>query len=283
MGKSSPGKVRGKEQNLLLNHHTESFVCREKVYPWLYAVGILFGELLVIKNLRAGEMVQLVLLGALLLQAAFYTARKGAGLEAIAAKFYLALTLAPLIRILNLSLPLAVFPLTYWYAVVSFPLLVGAVVVAQINGYRRKEIGLGWGNKNLLFHLLFGLTGLPLGLIEYLILRPEPLVPVLSLPDVFLPALILLVCTGFTEEFIFRGIMQKAASDLLGQKTALILVGFIFAILHVTHLSVIDVVFVFGVAVFFSTVVRRTGSLIGVTLAHGLTNIALYLILPFYF
>jgi hypothetical protein len=218
-----------------------------------------------------------------LLQAAFYTARKGAGLEAIAAKFYLALTLAPLIRILYLSLPLNVFPLTYWYAVVSFPLLVGAVVVAQINGYRRKEIGLGWGNKNLLFHLLFGLTGLPLGLIEYLILRPEPLVPVLSLPDVFLPALILLVCTGFAEEFIFRGIMQKAASDLLGQKTALILVGFIFAILHVTHLSVIDVVFVFGVAVFFSTVVRRTGSLIGVTLAHGLTNIALYLILPFYF
>ena len=282
----------------MLNHHTESFICWEKVYPWLYAAGILLGELLVIKNVRTGEIVHLLLLGALLFHAAFYTAgedlsacnlpaqagaQAGAGFRTDAAKFYLALALAPLIRILNLSLPLAVFPLTYWYAVVSFPLLVGAVVVAQINGYRRKEIGLGWGNKNLLFHLLFGLTGLPLGLIEYLILRPEPLVPVLSLPDVFLPALILLVCTGFTEEFIFRGIMQKAASDLLGQKTALILVGFIFAILHVTHLSVIDVVFVFGVAVFFSTVVRRTGSLIGVTLAHGLTNIALYLILPFYF
>jgi len=106
---------------------------------------------------------------------------------------------------------------------------------------------------------------------------------VLSLPDVFLPALILLVCTGFTEEFIFRGIMQKAASDLLGQKTALVLISFFFAILHITHLSAVDVVFVFGVAVFFSAVVWRTGSLIGVTLAHGLTNIALYLILPFYF
>ncbi len=267
----------------MLNHQIASFICREKIYPWLYAAGILFGELLVIKNLRAGEMVHLLLLGALLLQAAFYAVREGAGLEAKTAKFYLALTLAPLIRILNLSLPLTVFPLMYWYAVVSFPLLVGAVMVARINRYRRKELGLGWGNNNLLFHLLFGLAGLPLGLIEYLILRPKPLVPLLSLPDVFLPALILLVCTGFTEELIFRGIMQKAARDFLGQKTALILVSFIFAILHVTHLSVIDVVFVFGVAVFFSVVVWRTGSLIGVTLAHGLTNIALYLILPFYF
>ena len=282
----------------MLNHHTESFICREKFYPWLYAAGILLGELLVIKNVRTGEMVHLLLLGALLLQAAFYTAgedlsacnlpaqagaQAGAGFRTDAAKFYLTLTLAPLIRILSLSLPLAVFPLTYWYAVVSFPLLVGAVVVARINGYRRKELGLGWGNKNLLFHLLFGLTGLLLGLAEYFILHPHPLVPVLSLPDIFLPALILLVCTGFTEELIFRGIMQKAAGDLLGQKTALVLVSFIFAALHITHLSAVDVVFVFVVAVFFSAVVRRTGSLIGVTLAHGLTNIALYLILPFYF
>jgi len=43
------------------------------------------------------------------------------------------------------------------------------------------------------------------------------------------------------------------------------------------------IVFALGSAVFFSTVVRRTGSIVGVTLAHGLTNIALYLILPFYF
>jgi len=283
MGKSSPGKIRGKEQNLLLNHHTESFICWEKVYPWLYAAGILLGELLVIKNVRTGEMVHLLLLGALLFHAAFYTAGEEAGFRTDAAKFYLALTLAPLIRILNLSLPLAVFPLTYWYAMVSFPLLVGAVVVARINGYQRKEIGLGWGNNNLLFQLLVGLAGLPLGLAEYFILHPHPLVPVLSLPDVFLPALILLVCTGFTEELVFRGIMQKAASDLLGQKTALVLVSFIFATLHITHLSAVEVVFVFGVAVFFSAVVWRTGSLIGVTLAHGLTNIALYLILPFYF
>ncbi len=282
----------------MLNHHTESFICWEKVYPWLYAAGILFGELLVIKNLRAGEMVHLLLLGPLLFHAAFYTAgedlsacnlpaqagaQAGAGFRTDAAKFYLALALAPLIRILNLSLPLAVFPLTYWYAVVSFPLLVGAVVVARINGYQRKEIGLGWGNNNLLFQLLVGLAGLPLGLAEYFILHPHPLVPVLSLPDVFLPALILLVCTGFTEELVFRGIMQKAASDLLGQKTALVLISFIFATLYITHLSAVEVVFVFGIAVFFSAVVWRTGSLIGVTLAHGLTNIALYLILPFYF
>jgi membrane protease YdiL (CAAX protease family) len=38
--------------------------------------------------------------------------------------------------------------------------------------------------------------------------------------------------------------------------------------------------FVFGVSVFFSWIVSRTGSLLGVTLAHGLTNILLFLVVP---
>lgn len=47
-------------------------------------------------------------------------------------------------------------------------------------------------------------------------------------------------------------------------------------------LSWIDVVFVFVVALFFGWVVKKTGSLFGVTLAHGITNIVLYLIIPFF-
>ncbi|MBC7325562.1 MAG: CPBP family intramembrane metalloprotease, partial [Moorella sp. (in: Bacteria)] len=128
---------------------------------------------------------------------------------------------------------------------------------------------------------LVALCGLPLGLLEYLILRPRPLTPALAFQELWLPALILLVCTGFTEEFIFRGLLQRAAALAAGPRFALYYVSFIFAVLHITHRSVIDVIFVFAVALYFGWIVQKERSILGVTLAHGLTNITLYLIWPF--
>jgi membrane protease YdiL (CAAX protease family) len=63
----------------------------------------------------------------------------------------------------------------------------------------------------------------------------------------------------------------------------IIYVSYIFAILHIGFLSWIDVVFVFGVALFFGWVVKKTGSLLGVTLSHGITNIILFIVAQFYF
>ncbi len=57
----------------------------------------------------------------------------------------------------------------------------------------------------------------------------------------------------------------------------------LFTVMHLGFLSLIDVVFVFLVALFFGRVVKKTGSLLGVTLAHGATNIILHLIAPFFF
>ena len=91
-----------------------------------------------------------------------------------------------------------------------------------------------------------------------------------------------MVTTGFVEEFIFRGVLQRSAWERFGWR-GLIYVSSLFAILHIGFLSWVDVVFVFGIALFFAWVVKRTGSLLGVTLSHGITNITLYLIAPFLF
>ena len=61
----------------------------------------------------------------------------------------------------------------------------------------------------------------------------------------------------------------------------LVYVSALFAVLHIGHLSVADVMFVFLVGLVFASLVRRTGSLFGVTLAHGATNIGLFLVFPF--
>ena len=84
------------------------------------------------------------------------------------------------------------------------------------------------------------------------------------------------------EEFIFRGVLQRAAVGAFRGR-GIVYVSRLFAVRHVGFLSWLDIIFVFGVALFFGWVVKQTGSLLGVTLAHGITNTMLFLILPFFF
>jgi hypothetical protein len=129
---------------------------------------------------------------------------------------------------------------------------------------------------------MVGLTGIGFGLLEYFILAPEPMVAELSWQTALLPALILILSTGFVEELIFRGILQRAAVESFGG-WGIVYISSLFAILHIGFLSWVDVVFVFAIAMFFGWVVKKTGSLLGVTLSHGLTNIILFIVAPLLF
>lgn len=192
--------------------------------------------------------------------------------------FVLSLAFAPLIRILSMSLPLTRFPILYWYLITSVPLFAAVWAAGRSLGYSWRGMGLtlrGWP-----LQVVVGASGLAFGAVEYLILRPEPLAPELSWQSTWQPALILFVCTGLLEELIFRGLLQRSAGDTLG-RWAVPYVAMLFAVLHVGYKSLLDVVFVLLVGLYFGWVVERTRSLLGVTLAHGLTNTMLFLVMPF--
>jgi membrane protease YdiL (CAAX protease family) len=193
-------------------------------------------------------------------------------------RLLLALVFAPIIRLVSMSMPLAGFPLVYWYLITSLPLFVAAVIMANL--LRLDRAGIGISLRAFPVQLLVGITGLAFGYIEYQILRPKPLAQAFTWQDLWLPALILLVSTGFVEELIFRGVMQRVAVETVGRWKGFLYVAALFAVLHVGYLSVLDVLFVFGVALFFGWATLETGSIVGVTLAHGLTNIVLFLIVP---
>jgi len=196
---------------------------------------------------------------------------------------HLVLSLAPvpLVRIISLGMPLVNIPQIWWYPIIYAPLLVAAIVVVRTLGLRAREVGFSFSSFPV--QLAVGLSGLLFGVVEYLILAPEPMIIELTWQEVWLPALIFLMCTGFVEEFIFRGVLQRTAVEVFGGWWGIIYVSLLFAVLHIGFLSWIDVIFVFAVALFFGWVVKKTGSLFGVTLAHGITNILLYLVVPFFF
>ncbi len=192
----------------------------------------------------------------------------------------LSLALVPLVRIISLSMPLANIPGIWWYPIIYVPLLVAAVMVVRIFDFRARDVGLSF--RLFPFQLAVALSGLMFGVAEYFILKPEPVVIELTWQEIWLPALIFLVFTGFVEEFIFRGVLQHTALEVFGWR-GIIYVSLLFAIVHLIHGSVIDIAFVFVVALFFGWVVKKTGSLLGVTLSHGIANIVLYLVVPFFF
>jgi hypothetical protein len=255
-----------------------------RAVPWLYALVIGGIELLVgLVNAQVGLILHFILLFVLLAHAVvlFTRGTKGkTGPNILGYNFYLTLTLVPFIRILSLSMPLVSFSLPYWYLIVGTPLFAAAFLVIRLTGYHARDIY--WQVKNLPLQLALGFIGLPLGIIEFHILHPAPLIKTFNFAQIWLPALILLIFTGLAEELIFRGILQKSAGEYLKKRMALFYVSFLFAVMHITHLVTLDVFFVFGVALVFALLVWKTNSLLGVTLAHGLTNIILYLISPFF-
>ncbi len=240
--------------------------------PWSYLGLLTLAEIVTATvnaqiglGLHALLLVWLVLHGALGRQ----TAERGLAL---------AMVVAPLIRLLSLSLPLTSFPQMAWYPMVAAPLLLTAFIIVRQLNLSADSLGIRPGN--LVVQLMIASGGMGLGAIEYAILQPAPLVNQLSWEVLILPILSLVIFTGFNEEFVFRGLLQAVSLPVLkGQ--ALIYVSLVFAVLHIGYLSILDVGFVFAVGVLFAYIVKWGGSILGVTMAHGLTNVMLFLIMPY--
>jgi membrane protease YdiL (CAAX protease family) len=191
------------------------------------------------------------------------------------------LALVPLIRIVSLAMPLTRFDEPLWFVAAAVPVAAGGFVVMRALGLRPGDVGVRLSRGALPLQMGVIAFGLALGFSEYHILRPEPLIDELTLVRFIGPALVLMFATGFFEEFIFRGILQRSAADVLGGPLALVYVSFIFAILHIGYASATDFAFVFAIALLYGWVVIRTGSIIGVSVSHGITNITLFLVMPF--
>jgi membrane protease YdiL (CAAX protease family) len=195
-------------------------------------------------------------------------------------RFLILLTLAPLIRILSLSIPLAKLglPVIYWYMVIGALLFIAAFVAGRVTDLKGQRIGWSW--KHWPVQIVMGLSGFGLGFVEFKILNPGPVAAYITWVDVLVASFILLVFTGILEEYIFRGLMQSASMQLMGIG-GMVYIAVLFCVLHLGYHSFADLVFVLAVGLFFGWWVWKTQSLIGASLSHGIANISLYVIFPF--
>jgi membrane protease YdiL (CAAX protease family) len=110
--------------------------------------------------------------------------------------------------------------------------------------------------------------------------HPTALIPALDWRDLVVGAIILTIFVGFTEELIFRGLLQQVMIDVFGPPGLLWSTG-IYASLYISSRSVTYVLFIGLVSLFFGWCVQRTGSLWGVVAAHSGLAVGMACVWPF--
>ena len=241
----------------------------------IYFIAIAAAEIAVTYiNMQAGLVLEFIILFALLIHSSVHESYNFSTLL----RSMMAL---PMIRIIGLSIPLMQIQPLYWFPIISIPLFAASFTLVRAQKLTRKKIGLVLGNIPL--QLTVALSGVVFGFTEYMILKPAPLISTFSMETVLFGAVILLVSTGFAEELLFRGILQKNAENVFGKVYGLLYASVLFTALHVGWQSGLDLIFVFSVAMFYGYAFQKTRSLLGVTLSHGISNSFLFLIMPFIF
>jgi len=192
----------------------------------------------------------------------------------------LALSLLPILRLLSLTLPTKRIAEIAWYEMVGAPILVVLVLLCRIDG---DLVRLARNPGRIGVQAGIALSGVPLGLLGYLIARPEPLATGSNALNFLLGPPILIVFSGLTEELLFRGAIAVALERIGGRSMALALPALLFAAFHLDMGHPAYVPFAAAYGLLFGLAVRRTGALWGVAAAHGLLNVELIILLPHVF
>ena len=246
----------------------------EKVAAVLYLIGLIIAEVSVTYiNKEVGLVIEIVILFALLFNSSLNVSYNYSVMLR-------SMMILPIIRIIGLSIPLMQVQPLYWFPIIAVPLFASVYTIMKTQGLSRRHVGLIWGNKKIQF--LIAITGILLGTIEYIILKPTALIAVLNPVTLISASIVLIISTGFAEELLFRGILQKNAENVFGTIIGLLYAALLFTALHIGWNSFNDLIFVFSVALFYGFAFLKTRSIVGISLSHGISNVFLFLIVPFY-
>jgi len=250
----------------------ETVTLKRPFWPvWFYFAGLVLAEWLAAGvNRGPGMLVHTLIVLSALIHAAY--------LSGPAARMMSVLALAPMVRVLDLMMPQSFVEPIWRFPLVNFPLIIAVFITIRTLNLRRQEVGLQIGS--LPVQLLIASSGPVVGVMEHRVIQPQALAGSFEWSEILLPILILMVFTGFSEELMFRGLLQNAVISVLGPLGGITYVALIFGAFHFGWQSAADVAFVTITAWVWGWLAWRTRSILGVCLAHGLANVWLFILMP---
>lgn len=196
-------------------------------------------------------------------------------------RVYPALMLLPLFRLLNIAMPVFFVLTLYSYTLVYAPMFIPIYYIIKEKMFKSYELGLT--AKDFWLFLPLAITvGSAIGWGEYQILHPGVLVPEYSIKSILLLSLTMIFFVGLVEEFIFRSSLQTVMEERLGSKKGLLITSILFGIMHSGYHIPQELLYVSFAGVIFGLLFWLTKSLPVIAIAHGITNISLFLVTPVY-
>jgi membrane protease YdiL (CAAX protease family) len=195
----------------------------------------------------------------------------------------LAMAIPPLVRIVELGTPFSNVPTSIWYIATGLPLIAATIIISRELALTREDLSLRLPTGRLLaIDLAVCASGIALGLIQWAILRPVPLVLFndSSAGAMIAASMVALVFTGFLYELLFRGLLQHVAGTIFGILGGIVFCSVVYGLLSLSNGSVPYAAYMLGVSLYFGFVVHYTRSLLGVSLAHGIMNILVLVVFP---
>ncbi|MCQ6963459.1 hypothetical protein PV02_09780 [Methanolobus chelungpuianus] len=189
-----------------------------------------------------------------------------------------ALMLLPLLRLVNVSMPISDASLLL-FVVVYIPMLIPVYLMIRHQGLTDVQLGIVY--ERLVAYIPIGIVlGALLGAGEYLIIGSSYLIPGLSDPFILVFASVVFLYVGLIEEFIFRSLIQVKLEGLFGLTPGLLAASLLFGVMHSIYGEITEMAYIFVVGIVLGYLFQRTRSLPLVAVAHGVANIVLFVLLP---
>ncbi|MBN1235726.1 MAG: CPBP family intramembrane metalloprotease [Methanotrichaceae archaeon] len=167
----------------------------------------------------------------------------------------------------------------YSYSMVYAPMFIPIYYLVKEGFVSRLEAGLTF--KGFWFYLPLAITvGFALGWGEYNVIRPELLTRGADLEDVLVLIVTMIFFVGIVEEFVFRSSLQTVLEARLGSVAGLLTASIIFGFMHSGYHLPLELLYVSFAGAVFGLLFWLTKSLPVISLAHGITNISLFLVAP---
>ena len=194
-------------------------------------------------------------------------------------KPYQALMLLPLLRLVNLSMPIFFEMTLYLYIFIYAPLIIPVYIIAVHQGFTFKQLGFTFNYWKLIIPVSV-IFGFAIAQGEYYIIHAGNLIPDLSFWNVLKLSIVMIMFIGLIEELIFRSILQTRLEESMGMFSGLIVTSILFGVLHSGYGTFYEMLFTSLAGLIVGYIFQKTRSLPLIALTHGMVNIFLFGLMP---
>lgn len=241
---------------------------------YLPVMGILAGEsLMFLGHVYIGLAIHIINLQAITLSLIFSSLPSD--IKNVIQSLFLLLQM----RIITLAMPMFFTDSLLWYPLVYGVMLVSIYYIIRNQQISSKEIGLNYERLDIYTPAAL-LIGAGIGMLEYQILHPVPLISNLRLPNLFLIAIVMFVFVGAIEELIFRSILLTRFEKVFSQRSGILMSGVLFGIMHSGYGLMNEVIFASFFGILLGYIFQKTGSFPFIFVIRGTANLLLFGILP---